>query len=96
VTFDADDPEVGSVLVVDELRPALAPVIGRLAGLVAETGSPLAHVAILAREASVPTVVGVTGVLRALEEGKHVDVDGDAGTVRASAHLDTSGAEEAT
>ena len=54
--------EPGSVLVVDELRPALAPVIGRLAGLVAETGSPLAHVAILAREAHVPTVVGVTGV----------------------------------
>ena len=88
VTFDADNPEVGSVLVVDELRPALAPVIGRLAGLIAETGSPLAHVAILAREASVPTVVGVTGVMRALEEGKHVDVDGDAGTVQASRSAD--------
>jgi pyruvate,water dikinase len=84
VTFDADDPDVGSVLVVDELRPALAPVIGRLAGLVAETGSPLAHVAIVAREASVPTVVGVTGVLQSLEAGRHVEVDGDAGTVRAS------------
>jgi pyruvate,water dikinase len=96
VTFNADDPEVGSVLVVDELRPALAPVIGRLAGLVAETGSPLAHVAILAREASVPTVVGVNGVLRALEEGKQVEVDGDAGTVRASAQLGTAGREEAT
>jgi pyruvate,water dikinase len=88
VTFDADDPDVGSVLVVDELRPALAPVIGRLAGLVAETGSPLAHIAILAREASVPTVVGVTGVMRALEEGKHVEVDGDAGTVRAARSAD--------
>jgi phosphohistidine swiveling domain-containing protein len=83
VTFDADDPAVGSVLVVDELRPALAPVIGRLAGLVAESGSPLAHVAILAREASVPTVVGLTGVMRSLEEGKHVEVDGDSGTVQA-------------
>ena len=84
VTFDADNPETGAVLVVDELRPALAPVIGRLAALVAETGSPLAHVAILAREANVPTVVGVTGLMRTLEEGRHVEVDGDAGTVRPS------------
>jgi phosphohistidine swiveling domain-containing protein len=88
VTFDADDPEPGSVLVVDELRPALAPVIGRLAGLVAETGSPLAHVAILAREAAVPTVVGLAGALRSLEAGRLVDVDGDGGTVRASARRD--------
>jgi phosphoenolpyruvate-protein kinase (PTS system EI component) len=44
----------------------------------------LAHVAILAREANVPTVVGVTGLMRTLEEGRHVEVDGDAGTVRPS------------
>lgn len=89
VTFDADDPAPGSVLVVDELRPALAPVIGRLAGLVAETGSPLAHVAILAREASVPTVVGVTGVMRSYEEGRVIEIDGDDGTVRPRAQSDT-------
>ena len=46
---DGDVPP-GSVLVVSHLDPRLATVIPRLAGLVAETGSPLSHLAILARE----------------------------------------------
>ena len=49
----------GSVLVVSHLDPRLAAVIPRLAGLVAETGSPLSHLAILAREHGVATVVGL-------------------------------------
>src|SRR5690606_22727984 len=51
-------PPAGAVLVVAHLDPRLAPVVPRLAGLVAETGSPLSHLAILARENGVPTVVG--------------------------------------
>lgn len=82
VTFDAETAAPGSVLVVVDLRPSLAPVIGQLAGLVAESGSPLAHVAILAREASVPTVVGLTAASTTLREGQLVEVDGDAGVVR--------------
>ena len=82
VTLDADAAAPGSVLVVADLRPSLAPVIGHLAGLVAESGSPLAHVAILAREAAVPTVVGLTAATTTFREGQFVEVDGDAGVVR--------------
>lgn len=82
VSFDADGAEPGSVLVVGDLLPSLAPVIGDLAGLVSESGSPLAHVAILAREAGIPTVVGMTGATATLHERWVVEVDGDAGTVR--------------
>lgn len=82
VTLDPDTAAPGRVLVVADLRPSLAPVIGQLAGLVAESGSPLAHVAILAREASVPTVVGLTAATTTLREGQLVEVDGDAGVVR--------------
>ena len=60
------------------------------------SAAPLAHVAILAREASVPTVVGLSGVMRSLEEGRHVDVDGEAGTVRASARRDGDGHSKET
>ena len=56
-----DDPPAGSVLVVTHLDPRLAPIVSRLAGLVAETGSPLSHLAILAREHGVATVVGHAG-----------------------------------
>jgi rifampicin phosphotransferase len=81
VSHDVDDPEPGSVLVVGSLDPRLAPVVGRLAGLVAETGSPLAHLAILAREAGVPTVVGAAGALEAYPEGVEISVDGESGAL---------------
>ncbi|WNV77662.1 PEP/pyruvate-binding domain-containing protein [Geodermatophilus sp. DSM 44513] len=76
-----DDPPAGAVLVVRTLDPALAPVLPRLAGLVAETGSVLAHLAILAREAGVPTVVGAAGALERFAPGTVVRVDGTTGEV---------------
>ena len=71
----------GSVLVVSHLDPRLAAVIPRLAGLVAETGSPLSHLAILAREHGVATVVGLADATTRLSAGDVVNVDGHAGTV---------------
>jgi phosphohistidine swiveling domain-containing protein len=82
VVTDPSDVEQGSVLVVGDLRPDLASVLGRLSGLVAESGSPLAHLAILAREAGVPTVVALADARQRFAVGTVVEVDGDAGTVR--------------
>ena len=48
----------------------------------AETGSPLSHLAILAREHGVATVVGHAGATERYEPGTVVEVDGTAGTVR--------------
>lgn len=76
-----EDPPSGAVLVVRTLDPSLAPVLPRLAGLVAETGSVLAHLAILARESGVPTVVGFSGAVDRFAEGTTVRVDGDTGSV---------------
>ena len=79
-TRDGDVPP-GSVLVVSHLDPRLAPVIPRLAGLVAETGSPLSHLAILAREHGVATVVGFADAMSRFQAGELVTVDGHGGTV---------------
>lgn len=81
VHVGAEPPE-GAVLVVAHLDPRLAPVIPRLSGLVAETGSPLSHLAILAREHGVPTVVGHAGATERYAPGQVVEVDGTIGTVR--------------
>jgi len=81
VTHDAEDPPPGSILVTTTLTPGLGPVLPRLAGLVAETGSVLSHLAILARESRVPTVVGVSGAVQNLPEGTVVSVDGTNGRV---------------
>jgi pyruvate,water dikinase len=81
VTYDTDDPPAGSVLVTTTLSPGLGPLLPRLKGIVAETGSVLSHLAILAREARVPTVVGYAGATDDLPEGAIVHVDGDTGQV---------------
>lgn len=75
-------PAPGDVLVVRELQPGLAAYLPGLAGLVAETGSTLSHLAILAREYDVPTVVAVHDALRRFPAGSRVFVDGTTGEVR--------------
>ncbi|MGV9821830.1 PEP/pyruvate-binding domain-containing protein [Nocardia xishanensis] len=77
-----DNPPAGSVLVVRHLDPRLAVVVPRLSGLIAETGSPLSHLAILAREHGVPVVVGYPDATRRLPDGAVVQVDGRSGEVR--------------
>lgn len=57
VTHDAADPPSGSVLVVRTLSPQLGPHLDRLVAIVSETGSVLSHLAILAHEHGVATVV---------------------------------------
>lgn len=81
---EVDDIPDGVVLLTAELGPELAGVLGRLEGLVAETGSPLSHVAILAREAYVATVVGLAGAREDLADAASLVVDGGAGTVERS------------
>ncbi|WP_280273550.1 PEP/pyruvate-binding domain-containing protein [Nocardia wallacei] len=75
-------PPPGSVLVVRHLDPRLAAEVPRLAGLIAETGSPLSHLAILAREHGVPVVVGYPDATRRLPDGAEVELDGRTGAVR--------------
>lgn len=75
------DPQQGEVLVVGTLDPSLAPLLPKLGGLVAETGNALSHLAILAREFGVPTVVGLEGALETFVDGAVVVVDGTTGEV---------------
>jgi pyruvate,water dikinase len=70
-----------TVLVVVNLEPELAPALPGLAGLVAETGSPLSHLAILAREMHVPTVVAVPDARHRFPCGTRVVVDGTTGEI---------------
>ena len=74
-------PEAGAVLVVRNLDPGLAATLPRLGGLVAETGSVLSHLAILAREFGIPTAVGVPDAVRRFPAGATVVVDGSTGEV---------------
>ena len=98
VVGSAADSRLGVVLVVPTLDPGLASVLPGLAGLVSETGNILSHLAILAREHGVATVVGVPDACRRWRPGTLIEVDGIAGTVREVERAADAGrvAEEAT
>jgi pyruvate,water dikinase len=71
-----------SVLVVPNLDPNLAEALPALAGLVSETGTALSHLAILARELGVATVVGVPAARQRFPIGSRLLVDGLTGQVQ--------------
>ena len=50
-------------------------------GLLVEKGSPLSHVAIVAREMGVPTIVQVKHLMDSIENGDRVRMDGSAGRI---------------
>jgi len=64
-----DPPRRPSIAVADDLPPSVAAElpVGSLLGIALEGGTPTAHAAILARALGVPAVVGVTGLLAALD-----------------------------
>ena len=70
-----------AILVVRTLDPSLAPLLPQVTGLVAETGSVLSHLAILARELGIPTVVGVPDAVERFAAGTKIVVDGSQGEV---------------
>ncbi|MFF4407424.1 phosphoenolpyruvate synthase [Streptomyces sp. NPDC001404] len=79
----------GGVLVTYRTDPGWVAALPSASALVIERGSPLTHVAIVARELGIPTVVQVKGLMRELETGMRVRVDGATGSVRILADADT-------
>jgi rifampicin phosphotransferase len=71
----------GEVLVAVTTMPPWTPLFGIAAAIVTETGGPLSHCAIVAREYGIPAVVGVHGATKAIVSGQHVTVDGGRGIV---------------
>lgn len=72
----------GDVLVTRVAGPSLAPVLQRVAGVVAERGGSTSHLASLARERGIPMVLGVQDATHRIPDGVQVAVDGVAGIVR--------------
>lgn len=75
-------PNRDSILVVRQLDPKDALQLHNAVGLIAETGSPTSHGAILARELGIPAAVGVRNALSLLHSGQRVHLDGDRGIVQ--------------
>lgn len=71
----------GDVLVAHSTDPSWTPLFLSACAVILETGGPLSHASIVAREFGLPAVVNVPSATRALNDGETVLVDGTTGTV---------------
>src|SRR5262249_36197733 len=81
----------GDVLVCKIATPAWSPLFAIAGAVVTDTGSPLSHAAIVAREHGIPTVIATGEATRKLRDGDIVTVDGTSGTVIARKNSNSTG-----
>ena len=71
----------GAVLVAHTTNPTWTPLFYSAVAVVTESGGPLSHGAVTAREMRIPAVMSVKESLTRLQNGQRVRVDGAAGRV---------------
>jgi pyruvate,water dikinase len=69
------------VLVARTTNPAWTPLFHSSVAVITESGGPLSHGAVTAREVGIPAVMAVRGALSLLDDGEIVRVNGSNGTV---------------
>lgn len=72
----------GDIIVCDVSNPSWVVLFAIAGGLVTNIGGLLSHAAIVAREFGLPAVVGVRDATTAIHDGRRLEIDGTAGTVR--------------
>ncbi|MBA2468485.1 MAG: hypothetical protein H0V37_03675 [Chloroflexia bacterium] len=78
---DAQALQPGEILVAITTMPPWTPLFAVAAAVVTETGGPLSHCAIVAREYGIPAVVGAPGATSRIATGQRIAVDGGTGIV---------------
>ncbi|WP_419787114.1 PEP/pyruvate-binding domain-containing protein [Pseudodesulfovibrio sp.] len=71
----------GGILVAHLSSPQYASVLNRASGVVTDIGSPLGHMATIAREYHVPTLLNASRATMVLQEGEKVTLDAEQKTV---------------
>jgi pyruvate,water dikinase len=78
---DFQKMQPGCVLVAAITTPAWTPLFPLAAAVVTDIGGPLSHGSIVAREYSIPAVMGTGVATKRIQTGQTITVDGSAGTV---------------
>lgn len=71
----------GAILVARTTNPAWTALFYRASGVITESGGPLSHGAVTARELGLPAVMGIRRIMNTLANGQRVRVDGQKGIV---------------
>jgi pyruvate,water dikinase len=72
----------GEILVTPRTDPGWVPLYPSISGLLVERGSLLSHSAIVAREMGLPAIVAIPGLMKRLQTGMKIRMDGKSGTVK--------------
>jgi len=83
---DFDQMRPGDVLVASTTTPAWTPLFAMASAVVTDTGGPLSHGSIVAREYGIPAVMGTGMATRRIQSGQMIAVDGTEGTVTLENH----------
>jgi phosphohistidine swiveling domain-containing protein len=75
--------EPGEILVCPATTPDYLPLMQRAAAIVTDVGGILSHAAIVARELGKPCLTATRAATTTLQDGQEIEVDCDAGIVRA-------------
>jgi phosphohistidine swiveling domain-containing protein len=81
LTVEKLSKQKNAILFVENLSPTLIPLLGKVNGIVAANGSPLSHLAIVAREMKKPIVVNFLLGSSPVKIGEEVQIDGETGLV---------------
>jgi pyruvate,water dikinase len=71
----------GVVLVARQTSPQFVPIMGRIRGIVTDVGSVTGHMASVAREFRIPSLVGTVSATRVIPPGEEITVDAAHGIV---------------
>jgi len=74
---DMESFPTGAILVAHVSSPQYAAVLKRASGVITDIGSPLGHMATIAREYRVPTLLNASRATMVLEEGEVVTLDAE-------------------
>ena len=72
----------GDILVTSSTDPGWVTLFPTASAIIVERGSLLSHSAIVSREMGIPCIVSVKGLLRTLEDGEEVLMDGSTGQIK--------------
>jgi len=78
---DMEDFPAGAILVARYTSPRLAKVVPRASGILTDVGSPTGHMATIAREFRVPTIVNIGEATKILRPGQEITVDAEENVV---------------
>lgn len=82
----------GDILVTSSTDPGWVTLFPTASGILVERGSLLSHSAIVSREMGKPCIVGISGLLSALNTGDEVEMNGLTGELRVLSQTNVHGA----